>query len=92
MQKHLWTDLGEGDQIVVRELDDEHAEARFVAGEIERMVDEGLSRSEIAIFYRITRSRRVLEDTLVRREIGYQVIGGTQASTSAPRSRTPSPI
>ncbi|HSH92735.1 MAG TPA: UvrD-helicase domain-containing protein, partial [Roseimicrobium sp.] len=35
MPKHLWTDLGDGDQIVVRELDDEHAEARYVAGEIE---------------------------------------------------------
>src|SRR4029453_14296183 len=53
MPKHLWTDLGEGDKIVVRELDDEHAEARYVAGEIERMVDEGLSRSEIAVFYRM---------------------------------------
>src|SRR5205085_4755061 len=78
MQKHLWTDLGEGDKIVVRELDDEHAEARYVAGEIERMVDEGLSRSEIAIFYRMNSQSRVLEDTLVRREIGYQVIGGTR--------------
>ena len=78
MKKTLWTDLGEGDQIVVRELEDEHAEARYVAGEIERMVDEGLSRSEIAIFYRMNSQSRVLEDTLVRREIGYQVIGGTR--------------
>jgi len=78
MPKHLWTDLGQGDQIVVREVDDEHAEARFVAGEIERLVDEGLSRSEIAVFYRMNAQSRVLEDTLVRREIAYQVIGGTK--------------
>ena len=62
----------------MRELEDEHAEARYVAGEIERMVDEGLSRSEIAIFYRMNSQSRVLEDTMVRREIGYQVIGGTR--------------
>ena len=37
-----------------------------------------LSRSEIAVFYRTNAQSRVLEDTLVRREIGYQVIGGTQ--------------
>src|SRR5919206_4100924 len=37
--KTLWTDLGEGDPIKIRELDDEHAEARFVVGEIERLVD-----------------------------------------------------
>ena len=38
----LWTDIGEGDPIKVRELADEHAEARFVAAEIERLVDEGV--------------------------------------------------
>jgi DNA helicase-2/ATP-dependent DNA helicase PcrA len=78
MQKRLWTDLGPGDELLVRELDDEHAEARFVAGEIERLVDEGLSRSEIAVLYRMNSQSRALEDTLVRREIGYQVIGGTK--------------
>ena len=78
MGKSLWTDLGEGDPVKVRELDDEHAEARFVVGEIERLVDEGVSRAEIAIFYRTNAQSRVLEDTLVRREIGYQVIGGTK--------------
>ena len=30
--KHLWTDGGQGEPIHVRELEDEHAEARFVAG------------------------------------------------------------
>ncbi|MEA2318638.1 MAG: ATP-dependent helicase UvrD/PcrA, partial [Solirubrobacteraceae bacterium] len=78
MGKTLWTDLGEGDLVKVRELDDEHAEARFVVGEIERLVDEGVSRAEIAVFYRTNAQSRVLEDTLVRREIAYQVIGGTK--------------
>src|SRR5919202_143959 len=76
--KTLWTDLGEGDKIKIRELDDEHAEARFVVGEVERLVDEGVSRSEIAVFYRTNAQSRVLEDTLVRREIAYQVVGGTK--------------
>jgi ATP-dependent DNA helicase UvrD/PcrA len=76
--KRLWTDLGEGDKIKLRELDDEHAEGRFVAGEIERLVDEGVSREEIAVFYRVNAQSRVLEDTLVRAQIGYQVIGGTK--------------
>jgi DNA helicase-2/ATP-dependent DNA helicase PcrA len=76
--KTLWTDLGAGDTIKVRELEDEHAEARFVVGEIERLVEEGVSRSELAVFYRTNAQSRVLEDTLVRREIAYQVIGGTK--------------
>jgi DNA helicase-2/ATP-dependent DNA helicase PcrA len=78
MAKSLWTDLGEGDPVKVREMPDEHAEARYVAGEIERLVDQGVSREEIAVFYRTNAQSRVLEDTLVRAEIGYQVIGGTK--------------
>jgi DNA helicase-2/ATP-dependent DNA helicase PcrA len=76
--KSLWTELGQGDAVRVRELEDEHAEGRFVAGEIERIVDEGVSRAEIAVFYRTNAQSRVLEDTLVRAQIGYQVIGGTK--------------
>ena len=76
--KALWTDLGEGNPVRVRELSDEHAEARFVAAEVQRMVDEGVSRNEIAVFYRTNAQSRVLEDMLVRAQIGYQVIGGTK--------------
>jgi DNA helicase-2/ATP-dependent DNA helicase PcrA len=76
--KRLWSDKGPGSPIRVHGLDDEHAEARFVVGEAERLVDEGASRSEIAIFYRTNAMSRVIEDTLVRREIAYQVIGGTK--------------
>jgi len=76
--KHLWTDAGDGEPIVVREAEDEHAEARYVAGEIERLVDAGGSRDEVAVFYRANAQSRVLEDTLVRYGVGYQVIGGTR--------------
>ncbi|HEX4735261.1 MAG TPA: UvrD-helicase domain-containing protein [Thermoleophilaceae bacterium] len=76
--KHLWTDIEKGDLPVVRELEDEHAEARYVAGEVERLVDEGMSRDEVAVFYRTNAQSRVLEDTLVRYGVSYQVIGGTK--------------
>src|SRR3954451_1541509 len=76
--KNLWTDVGQGDPVHVRELDDEHAEARFVSGEIDRLVDGGTSRDEIAVFYRTNAQSRVLEDTLVRYNVSYQVIGGTR--------------
>ncbi|MDQ3728237.1 MAG: UvrD-helicase domain-containing protein, partial [Actinomycetota bacterium] len=78
-QKNLWTDAGRGEPVVVAELDDEHAEARYVAGEIERLVsDEGYGRDDIAVFYRMNAQSRVLEDTMVRYEVPYQVIGGTK--------------
>ncbi len=76
--KRLWSELGQGDQIQLRALEDEHAEARFVVGEIERLLDEGAARSEIAVLYRTNAMSRVIEDALVRREIAYQVIGGTK--------------
>ena len=76
--KRLFTELGEGDPVKIRELDDEHAEARFVSGEVQRLVDEGVSREEIAVFYRTNAQSRVLEDRLIRDEIAYQVVGGTK--------------
>jgi len=74
--KELWSELGEGEPIRVLEVEDEHAEARFVAVEIARLVEEGFSGSEIAVFYRTNAQSRVLEDVLVRQAIAYQVIGG----------------
>jgi DNA helicase-2/ATP-dependent DNA helicase PcrA len=77
--KRLWTGLGRGVPVTIVELDDEHAEARYVASEVERLAtDEGVPRDEIAVFYRVNAQSRVLEDTLVRFEIPYQVIGGTK--------------
>ncbi len=74
--KQLFSDLGQGDPVEVVEVEDEHSEARFVAAEIGRLVEQGWSASEIAIFYRTNAQSRVLEDVLVRQQIPYQVIGG----------------
>jgi DNA helicase-2/ATP-dependent DNA helicase PcrA len=75
-EKRLWSELGEGEPLQVIEVEDEHAEARYVAASIAALVDEGYSGSEIAVFYRTNAQSRVLEDVLVRQEIGYRVIGG----------------
>jgi DNA helicase-2/ATP-dependent DNA helicase PcrA len=74
--KNLWSELGDGDPVRVLEVEDEHAEARFVAAEIAALVEEGTNGSEIAVFYRTNAQSRVLEDVLVRQAIAYQVIGG----------------
>ncbi|MDA0173135.1 UvrD-helicase domain-containing protein [Solirubrobacter taibaiensis] len=76
MPKHLWTDLGDGDPVRVREMADEYAEARWVTAEIQRLVDEGVSRAEIAVFYRTNAQSRVLDEMLTRAGVAYQVIGG----------------
>ncbi len=76
--KELWTDSGEGDPIQVRQLPDEHTEARFVVAEIEQQVEAGHSPRDIAVFYRTNAQSRVLEDALRRYRIEYDVIGGTR--------------
>jgi DNA helicase-2/ATP-dependent DNA helicase PcrA len=77
--KKLWTEIEGGEPVRLSELADEHEEARWVAGEIERLgEEEGVRREGVAVFYRTNAMSRVLEDTLVRFELPYQVIGGTK--------------
>src|SRR5215218_7726236 len=75
-EKQLFSELGEGQPVEVIEVEDEHAEARFVAARIAALVEEGFSNDEIAVFYRTNAQSRVLEDVLVRQGVAYQVIGG----------------
>ena len=74
--KRLWSDLGTGLPVRVVEADDEHGEARYVAGEIAKALDEGAGAADIAVFYRMNAQSRVLEDVLVRQGVGYRVVGG----------------
>ena len=76
--KELWSEGEEGEKVQLNELTDEHEEARWVAAEIERLEEDGVARSEVAVFYRTNAMSRVLEDTLIRFDLPYQVIGGTK--------------
>jgi DNA helicase-2/ATP-dependent DNA helicase PcrA len=77
--KRLWTEIAGGEPVRLSELSDEHEEARWVAGEIERLAEEdGVRREDVAVFYRTNAMSRVLEDTLNRFDLPYQVIGGTK--------------
>jgi DNA helicase-2/ATP-dependent DNA helicase PcrA len=77
--KALWTEIAGGEPVQLSELSDEQEEARWVAGEIERLGEEhGVKREDVAVFYRTNAMSRVLEDTLNRFDLAYQVIGGTK--------------
>ena len=77
--KRLWTEIAGGEPVRLSELTDEHEEARWVAGEIERLSEEdGVRREDVAVFYRTNAMSRVLEDTFGRFDLPYQVIGGTK--------------
>ena len=57
----------------------EHAEARYIAQEIDRLADEhGIKPSDVAIFYRTNAQSRALEELLMRAGLPYRVVGGTR--------------
>ena len=77
--KTLWTDQGGGDRIVRYRAEDEYDEAEWVAAEIVRLHrDQGLRWGDAAVFYRTNAQSRALEESMVRAEIPYKVVGGTR--------------
>ncbi|WP_257181437.1 DNA helicase PcrA [Corynebacterium cystitidis] len=76
--KNLWTDHGSGDKIVGYVADNEHDEARFIAHEIDNLVDQGKNYSDIAVMYRTNNASRAVEDIFIRSGIPYKVVGGTR--------------
>lgn len=77
-EKKLWTALGEGPQIIGYVSDNEHDEARFIAGEVDALVDKGRNYSDIAVMYRTNNASRALEEVFIRAGIPYKVVGGTR--------------
>ena len=77
--KRLWSDAGAGEQIVGYVAENEHDEAAWVAGEIDRLTDEhGVRPCDVAIFYRTNAQSRVFEDVFIRVGMPYKVVGGVR--------------
>jgi DNA helicase-2/ATP-dependent DNA helicase PcrA len=77
--KRLWTAAGDGPKVVGYVADNEHDEAAFVAGEIDRLVDNGEIRNcDVAVFYRTNAQSRVFEDVFLRVGLPYKVVGGVR--------------
>jgi DNA helicase-2/ATP-dependent DNA helicase PcrA len=82
--KNLWTPRGQGAPAQIVEVNDERAEAQFVASEVQKLLEgeagAGAERAyaphEIAVLYRTNAQSRVLEEQFGRYAIAYQVIGG----------------
>jgi DNA helicase-2/ATP-dependent DNA helicase PcrA len=76
--KTLWTTNPRGEKITLALLDDDLDEARYVAGEINRLDKAGRSLRDVAVFYRTNAQSRVLEEALVRQRIPYVMVGGVK--------------
>jgi DNA helicase-2/ATP-dependent DNA helicase PcrA len=77
--KNLWSEAGQGDPIVGYVAENEHDEAAFVAGEVDRLGDEhGIQPGQIAVFYRTNAQSRVFEEVFIRVGLPYKVVGGVR--------------
>jgi DNA helicase-2/ATP-dependent DNA helicase PcrA len=77
--KNLWSDAGDGEQLVGYVADTEHDEAQFVAAEIKRLNDEGGHRyGDAAVFYRTNAQSRTFEEAFIRIGMPYKVVGGVR--------------
>lgn len=77
--KKLWTDNETGKKLHYFQGETEQDEARFVTRHIQKFLDNKTYQPEdIAILYRTNAQSRVIEDTLMKANIDYQVVGGTK--------------
>lgn len=77
--KGLWTENPQGGKAKLFLCQDEHDEANVVMTELKRLnEEEGLPWSEMAIFYRMNALSRVMEDSLRRANVPYQIARGVE--------------
>ncbi|MDR1927360.1 MAG: UvrD-helicase domain-containing protein [Oscillospiraceae bacterium] len=74
--KSLWTGNGEGVPPAWRVAEDERAEARLIAEQIEKSVAAGRQWGDHAVLYRVNALSNTLETAFVRAGIPYRIIGG----------------
>jgi DNA helicase-2/ATP-dependent DNA helicase PcrA len=74
--KTLFTQNAEGPPIAVMHVEDERAEGASIARRVKGAIDQGVSRKEIAVFYRIHAQSRPIEEAMRAANVPYTIIGG----------------
>ncbi len=76
--KNLWTEAGEGSKIMIKTVEDETAEADYIAKEIFENVEKGYRFKDIAVLYRTNAQSRNIEIALTKNSISHKIIGGNR--------------
>lgn len=74
--KTLWTDLNDGERVLVRGIWDGEAEARLIADDIEQWRRSDRRFDEFAVLVRASWQMRAFEERFLMLQIPYKVIGG----------------
>ncbi len=76
--KTLWTDINEGEKVVVRGVWDGEEEARVVGDEIESLQRAQESMNDVAILVRAGFQTREFEERFITLGLPYRVVGGVK--------------
>ena len=74
-EMNLYSDLGEGLKLKYLRCYDEKNEAEKVVNEIKRLIDDGIKKQDIAVFYRTNGQARIVEEAFLKANIPYKVVG-----------------
>lgn len=76
-KKKLWTDNTEGEKIYHYQASDERDETRYIVSEIQKQIKQKMRKfGDFAILYRTNAQSRVLEETFLKANIPYTMVGG----------------
>ena len=73
--KNLWSNNVIGNKVKYIKTDDEKKEGDFVVGEIKKLASSGVQYDDIAILYRTNAQSRSIEESMLKANIPYRVIG-----------------
>lgn len=77
--KELWSQAGEGEKIVIRKLDNQNEEARYIINKImDQVIREKRKYSDFAVLYRVNAQSSYLENVFAKSGIPYRLLGGTR--------------
>jgi DNA helicase-2/ATP-dependent DNA helicase PcrA len=74
--KDLWTSDSNGEPVKILNLENDEAEALYIAREIRNLVENKVKLSDIAILTRASFQFKDIEDRFLKEGIKYRVVGG----------------
>ncbi|HNX27613.1 MAG TPA: 3'-5' exonuclease, partial [Phycisphaerae bacterium] len=77
-EKKLFTRKEGGADVKVILLDDEKAEAQYIADRVEQYRVNGGNYCDVAVFYRVNSQSRVIEDAFMKKGVPYKIARGTE--------------
>lgn len=76
-EKDLWTDNGDGEKISYYRGQSENDESHFVVSKIQEGIkDDHKNYNDFAILYRTNAQSRVIEETFLKANVPYTMVGG----------------